>query len=312
MPALGAAGLMRLFRDGIIQAVARRQSLARSGLVLGMSVNVPVAALRDARYARTVETILQASGCPPGSLRFEAFENASGIGCWALLAETGVQSLKSIDRQALDDDRTLSRNLVARLSQSPFDRIKIDHALIAQARQDPLGTLRMLRQLIRVSHDLGLEVVVEGLESAGMLEAASILGADFGQGFALAHPMPPEELPDWLSIARTSRPGAPPRCALGALASALRWEERFAGLFDVPDARQRHVRAGSGVGEWLRVAEGVAAELPAAHREMLDGASLGPFDPGHARRRDRLFALLVERALVEEQRQGHDQPRPGR
>jgi diguanylate cyclase (GGDEF)-like protein len=312
MPALGAAGLMRLFRDGIIQAVARRQSLARSGLVLGMSVNVPVAALRDARYARTVETILQASGCPPGSLRFEAFENASGIGCWALLAETGVQSLKSIDRQALDDDRTLSRNLVARLSQSPFDRIKIDHALIAQARQDPLGTLRMLRQLIRVSHDLGLEVVVEGLESAGMLEAASILGADFGQGFALAHPMPPEELPDWLSIARTARPDAPPRCALGALASALRWEERFAGLFDVPEARQRHVRAGSGVGEWLRVAEGVTVELRAAHRAMLDGASLGPFDPGHARRRDRLFALLVERALVEEQRHGHDQPRPGR
>jgi hypothetical protein len=92
----------------------------------------------------------------------------------------------------------------------------------------------------------------------------------------------------------------------------LRWEERFAGLFDVPEARQRHVRAGSGVGEWLRVAEGVTVELRAAHRAMLDGASLGPFDPGHARHRDRLFALLVERALVEEQRHGHDQPRPGR
>ncbi|CAM5431909.1 diguanylate cyclase domain-containing protein [Rhodanobacter lindaniclasticus] len=309
MPALGAAGLMRLFRDGIIQAVARRQSLARSGLVLGMSVNVPVAALRDSRYARTVETILQASGCPPGSLRFEAFESTSGTGCWALLAETGVQSLKSIDRQALDDDRALSRNLVARLSQSPFDRIKIDHAIIAQVRLDPLGTLRVLRQLIRVSHDLGLEVVVEGLESAGMLEAASILGADFGQGFALAHPMPPEDLPAWLSAARPTRSAASPRCALGALASALRWEERFAALFDVPDARQRHVRAGGGVREWLQAADGVAAELRAAHRDMLDGAAQGPFDPAHARRRDRLFTLLVEHVLVEEQRQGHDQPR---
>jgi hypothetical protein len=62
------------------------------------------------------------------------------------------------------------------------------------------------------------------------------------------------------------------------------------------------------VGEWLRVA-GAAAELRAAYRDMLDAASPGPFDPGHARRRDRLFALLVEQALVEEQRHGHDRPR---
>ncbi|MGS1126325.1 diguanylate cyclase domain-containing protein [Rhodanobacter sp. UC4437_H4] len=301
MPALGAAGLMRLFRDGIIQAVARQQSLARSGLALGMSVNVPVAALRDARYARTVETILQASGCPPDALRFEAFENASGIGCWALLAETGVQSLKSIEHHAPGDDRALSRNLVARLSQSPFDRIKVDHAIIGQVRFDPLGTLRALRQLIRVSHDLGLEVVVEGLESAGMLEAAAILGADFGQGFALAHPMPAEALPGWLGTVRPPRPGASPRHALGALASALRWEERFAALFDVPDALRRHVHAGGGVGDWLRTAEGVGAPLRLAWREMLDGAAAGPFDPGHGRRRDRLFALLVEHALAEEQ-----------
>ena len=301
MPALGAAGLMRLFRDGIIQAVARQQSLARSGLVLGMSVNVPVAALRDARYARTVETILQAGGCPPDALRFEAFENASGIGCWALLAETGVQSLKSIEPHAPGDDRALSRNLVARLSQSPFDRIKVDHAVIGQVRSDPLGTLRALRQLIRVSHDLGLEVVVEGLESAGMLEAATILGADFGQGFALARPMPAEALPAWLGSARPRRPGASPRHALGALASALRWEERFAALFDVPDALRRHVHAGGGTGDWLRVTEGIGAALRQAWREMLDGAAAGPFDPGHGRRRDRLFALLVEHALAEEQ-----------
>lgn len=308
MPALGAAGLMRLFRDGIIQAVARRQSLARTGLVLGMSVNVPVAALRDARYARTVETILRASGCPVDSLRFEAFETTDGSGCWALLAETGVQSLKSLDRQELEDDAAVSRNLVARLTQSPFDRIKIDQAIIAQVRRDPLGTLRLLRRLIRASRDLGLEVVVEGLETAGMVEAASILGADFGQGFALAHPMPPEDLPAWLTKARPDRQGVPPRRALGALASALRWDERFVELFDVPDSRDRHVRAGSGTGNSLRGMADASAALRASHRGMLEAALAGPFDPGYARRRDLFFSLLVEHALVEEQRLDRGEP----
>src|SRR6185312_13626941 len=94
-------------------------------------------------------------------------------GCWGLLAETGVQSLKSLDTHSFEDDVALGRSLVARLCQSPFDRIKIDQAIIAQVRQDPLGVLRLIRQLVRASHALGLEVVVEGLESPGMIEAAS-------------------------------------------------------------------------------------------------------------------------------------------
>ena len=310
LPALGVAGLMRLFRDGVIQAVACRQSLARTGLVLGMSVNVPVAALNDARYARTVETILQASGCPVGSLRFEAFEPASGPGSWALLSETGVQSLKSLDRQLFEDDMAVSRSLVARLSQSPYDRIKIDQAIIAEVRRDPLGTLRLIRQLIRVGHDLSMEVVVEGLESPGMVEAASMLAADFGQGFALAHPMPPETLSNWLAGFTSRGRGAAPRRALGALAAALRWEERFIELFDEPWSRERHVRAGV-IGEYLREDGDAAGALLASQRGMLDAAARGPFDAEYGRRRDEFFSLLVERALAEEQAHGYRQPSAG-
>lgn len=304
LPALGAAGLMRLFRDGVIQAVACRQSLARTGVVLGMSVNVPVAALRDARYARTVETVLQASGCPVGSLRFEALEPISGISSWALLAETGVQSLRSIQWQSFEDDMAVSRSLVARLCQSPFDRIKIDQAIIAQARRDPLGTLRLLRQLIRVGHDLSMEVVVEGLESPGMIEAASILGADFGQGFALARPMPPQELPDWLAGYGAGAQDAFPRRALGALAAALRWDERFFDLSDETASRDRHLQSGCGASDYLRHADHIPASLRTSHDAMFDAAERGgPFDPDYGRQRDLFFSLLVEQALVEEQRQ---------
>ena len=301
LPALGAAGLMRLFRDGIIQAVACRQSLARTGLVVGMSVNVPVAALSDARYARTVDTVLQASGCPVGSLRFEALEPGSGTSCWALMAETGVHSLKSLDLHALEDDMTINRSLVARLCQSPFDRIKIDQAIIAHVRQDPLSTLRLLRQLIRAGHDLSMEVVIEGLESRGMIEAATILGADFGQGFALARPMLPEQLPGWLASFNADDYGQFPRRALGALAAGLRWDERFLELFDVPSSRERHVRDGGGTVQ-LSGAKDASISLSASHAAMLGAAVNGPFDPGYARQRDLFFSLLVEHALVQEQR----------
>ncbi len=300
LPALGAAGLMRLFRDGVIQAVACRQSLARTGLVMGMSVNVPVLALQDSRYARTVETVLQASGCPVGALRFEALESPAGNGCWALMASAGVQSLKSLVGPAVEDDVVVSRRLLAHLSQSPFDRIKIDQAIIGQARHDPLGTLRLMRQLIRVGHALGQEVVIEGLESTGMLEAASILDADFGQGFALARPMPPEALPDWLVRFESERHRPSPASALGALAGALRWEERFVELFDEADSRDRHVQEGSIAGEYLARAEGVSDALRASHDSMQKAASAGPFDHDYGVLRDVFFSLLVERVLDEE------------
>ncbi|MDE1894242.1 MAG: diguanylate cyclase [Xanthomonadaceae bacterium] len=302
LPALGAAGLMRLFRNGIIQAVACRQSLARNGLVMGMSVNVPTVAVRDSRYAQTVETVLQASGCPVGALRFEALESLAGQGCWALMASAGVQSLKSLDGPLIEDEPVVSRRLLARLSQSPFDRIKIDQAMIFQVRQDPLGALRLIRQLIRVGHAMNQEVVVEGLESPGMLEAAAVLGADFGQGFALARPMPPEALPDWLAGFDASHPDAFPASALGALAGALRWEERFVELSDEPHACERHVQAGSIVGDYLRHAEGVSDALRASHEAMRGAAGAGPFDHAYGLRRDALLALLVERALDEERR----------
>ncbi|CAM5439665.1 Diguanylate cyclase OS=Rhodanobacter lindaniclasticus OX=75310 GN=B1991_13185 PE=4 SV=1 [Rhodanobacter lindaniclasticus] len=163
----------------------------------------------------------------------------------------------------------------------------------------------MLRQLIR-EHDLGMEVVVEGRESAGMLEAASILGADFGQGFALAHAVPPEDLPAWLSAARPTRWAASPRCAL------VRWPVPCAGrrawaLFDVPDARQRHVRAGGGVREWLQAADGVAADcarpIATCSTAPRRGHSI-PLAPG----RDRLFTLLVEHVLVEDSARGTTSP----
>lgn len=311
LPALGAPGLMRLFRDGIIQAVACRQSLARTGLNLGMSVNVPVAALHDARYARMAETVLQASGCPMGALRFEALDTTGGTGAWALMAQTGVQSIKSMDLRPLEDDVAVSRSLLARLSQSPFDRIKIDQTIISQVRQDPLGTLRLLRMLIRVGHDLGQEVVVEGLESAGMIEAVSILGADFGQGFALAQPMPAEALMDWLAGFEAGGRPLSPSTALGALAAVLRWDERFIGLFDEPVSLAMHGRKGALAAEYLRHGAGVSAALRDAHDAMGKAAGAGPFDPDYGRKRDSLFSLLVELALAEEHRSERNHPDPG-
>lgn len=54
---------------------------------------------------------------------------------------------------------------------------------------------------LRLGHDLGLRVVAEGAETAEQLERLRELGCDLVQGFAIARPMPADELDAWFKQA---------------------------------------------------------------------------------------------------------------
>jgi len=70
-----------------------------------------------------------------------------------------------------------------------------------------------------MTHALDLDVVAEGLEYPDLIEAVQILGADLGQGYALARPLPPEQIRTFLSSPLQAEPAPVPRTALGAIAT---------------------------------------------------------------------------------------------
>jgi predicted signal transduction protein with EAL and GGDEF domain len=71
---------------------------------------------------------------------------------------------------------------------------------------------------VQLAQSLGLWVVVEGLETPDLVEAAMLLGADAGQGYALARPMPAAQLADWVRNFRYPLDPRHPTTALGRLA----------------------------------------------------------------------------------------------
>ncbi|MHB8282404.1 MAG: EAL domain-containing protein, partial [bacterium] len=81
--------------------------------------------------------------------------------------------------------------------QLPFEVVKIDQGLVREAYRDPLTVIELMSHLIDLSHALDKKVVVEGLESYGLIEAATILGADYGQGYAFSKPIPINEFINW-------------------------------------------------------------------------------------------------------------------
>jgi EAL domain-containing protein (putative c-di-GMP-specific phosphodiesterase class I) len=157
-----------------------------SGWLVGLSVNFSLRQVSAAGFAESVLVALDDSGLPRSALTLEVTERVlieidgpimDGL---ARLRQLGV-------RLAIDDFGTGYASL-AYLRQLPVDIIKIDPSFVAGLGTD--GTLAMLtRTIVQVGHDLGIEIVAEGIERPEQLELLRAMGCGLGQGYLVARPM---------------------------------------------------------------------------------------------------------------------------
>jgi diguanylate cyclase (GGDEF)-like protein/PAS domain S-box-containing protein len=94
------------------------------------------------------------------------------------------------------DDFGTGHSSLAYLQRFPFDTIKIDQSFV---RTTTRGTRPViLRSIISLAHDLGMEVVAEGAETDSDAVELYQLGCEYAQGFAFGEPMSPEAASDLL------------------------------------------------------------------------------------------------------------------
>lgn len=225
-PALTPDDFLELYIRGLRQTLSRRSAWLRDGVELDVSLNLPPSALLDVRYFEATREALAMYDCPPQVLTLELLE-AEAIPLGAdVVAELG--RFKSLGVMLAEDDLGAGHSSLLRLRELPFDWVKIDRDIVGLAGQNASDVLSFIYQLTRLGHSLGKSVIVEGIESDALLEACAILNVDAVQGYAIARPMPCEELIEWMGAwsARKATPDSP-RTALGKLASLLLWEERL-------------------------------------------------------------------------------------
>ena len=83
------------------------------------------------------------------------------------------------------------------LLNMPFTQIKIDRAFVTNASENDVAKT-LLESCLKLSHDLELEVVCEGIESEQDLDLVKQLDGTLAQGFLIARPKPFKELIRWL------------------------------------------------------------------------------------------------------------------
>ena len=108
---------------------------------------------------------------------------------YALLAEFKEMGL----RIALDDFGTGYSSL-SQIMELPLDVLKLDRSLIRDIEHNPRSRI-MVTHLTRMSHDLELEVIAEGVETQAQIDLCQELECDLIQGYAFHRPL---DLPDFM------------------------------------------------------------------------------------------------------------------
>jgi diguanylate cyclase (GGDEF)-like protein len=190
----------------ISRALRDMQSLRESGAgELHMAVNLSFRQFQDSQLLSTLERLIHERGVDPHWLEFELTETAvmrrsdQVRGTMNALAALGV-------RFSLDDFGTGFSSFV-HLSRLPISLLKIDKSFVDQMNARPQNG-RLVRAMIGLAHELGLEVVAEGVEGAAQLGQLRRFGADQVQGYLISKPLPLAELGRFLAEGREAHASA--------------------------------------------------------------------------------------------------------
>ena len=100
-------------------------------------------------------------------------------------------------RFALDDFGTGYSSLTY-LKQLPVDLLKIDQSFVRDMLEDA-EALAIVKGVIGLSTAFQIAVIAEGVETVEHGSRLLELGCDLAQGYGIARPMPPEQIPDWIA-----------------------------------------------------------------------------------------------------------------
>ncbi|HEX7181934.1 MAG TPA: EAL domain-containing protein [Thermoanaerobaculia bacterium] len=153
---------------------------------LKLSVNLSNKQFFQADLFEQVRAALLSSGLDPACLGLEITEGV--IIQHAESANTRFARLKSLGVQLYMDDFGKGYSSFNYLHRLPMDILKIDRSFVSRVEETE-GNVAILEAIVTLAHQLGMEVVAEGIQTAGQVKKIRALGCEYGQGFLFSKPL---------------------------------------------------------------------------------------------------------------------------
>ena len=165
-----------------------------------LSVNFSPLQFQQSQLVSEVMAVLRRSGLAPSNLRIEITESVLIDDQPELLKR--IAQLRKLGATLAIDDFGTGHASISSLRTLPVSYVKVDRSFVSGA-VTASGELSLTRSIATLAQDSGLDVVVEGIETAEQLQRVREYGCVFGQGFFFSRPVDAETVRFLLSAGPT-------------------------------------------------------------------------------------------------------------
>jgi diguanylate cyclase len=212
LPLAEAAGLMSALTTVVLDQALRQCAAWRAaGRELSVAVNLSPSNLLDPELPALIGALLTNFDLPSSALHLEITESVI-----MTHPERSLAILRQLHASGLRlaiDDYGAGYSSLTYLSTLPVSDLKIDKSFIIAMADDGPSAQRarfIVESTVTLAKALGLDLIAEGVETAGVLRELTRLGCTTAQGYYLSRPLPAADLEPWLEAwDRPDRTGAP-------------------------------------------------------------------------------------------------------
>lgn len=152
-----------------------------------ISVNLSGRQFAQQDLVAQIDRILRETGFDPSALKLELTESVVMDDVEASI-EVLLQ-LKSLNLKMGIDDFGTGYSSLSYLHRFPIDTLKVDRSFVMEM-ESPGGTAELVKTIIALGHNLGMNVVAEGIETVSQSQKLRELHCEYGQGYLYAKPLP--------------------------------------------------------------------------------------------------------------------------
>jgi diguanylate cyclase (GGDEF)-like protein/PAS domain S-box-containing protein len=195
IPLAERSGLIRPLTQWVLStALDQIRQWDQAGFQLSVAVNLSARNLLDAQLPDHLDELLRGTGARPNRLELEITEST--------IMTDPVRALDILTRLhgmgvplAIDDFGTGYSSL-GYLKRLPVSAVKVDKSFVKNMEANDNDAV-IVRSTIELAHNLGLQVIAEGVETSYLWDRLAGLGCDAAQGYYISQPVPADALSRW-------------------------------------------------------------------------------------------------------------------
>ncbi|MBU0946753.1 MAG: EAL domain-containing protein [Proteobacteria bacterium] len=196
IPLAEQAGLIKSLTTLVLNKALEQCSLwKKAGLQIPVAVNLSIKNLHDLEFPVEVTKLLMKWNVAPHLLVLEITENCIIVDQERVA--TVVRELKNSGIKLSIDDFGTGYSSIAYLKKFPAREIKIDKSFVTDMVSNEDNAV-IVKSTIDMVHNIGGQVVAEGVEDEATQHMLTDLGCDFLQGFHVCRPLSPRLISEWL------------------------------------------------------------------------------------------------------------------